>query len=198
MTYTEFGDLASAIQSLIITAAVLVGGGWALFRFFSLRSIDQARTELEAARRTLRERGVVEVTLDANQITSDFGHLIAVVVTLKNVGSGTEVIDWSSTELDATKVTAIAGTTLKFSEVSIQGQRETQFTSSTIVPGETLRESFLLPVLESGIYYLLFSVDCSPKESTIARQESEMAGIDMGEDITWSTDLFFHVREPTA
>jgi len=198
MTYAEFSDLADTIQSLAIAVAVLVGGGWALFRFFSLRAIDQARTDLESARRTLRERSIVEVTLDADQITSDFGHLIAVVITLKNVGSGTEVTDWSSSVINATKVSGIAGTTLQFSEVPILGQRKTATRSSTLVPGESWRNSFIIPVLESGIYYLFFSVDCSPEESTIARRERALAGIEAGGPYHWSTDLFFHVRETTA
>ena len=40
-------NTAAGIQSLILALAVVVGGGWALFRFASLEETDRVAAELE-------------------------------------------------------------------------------------------------------------------------------------------------------
>ena len=70
MTLEDFNNLAAGIQSLLVGLAVLVGGGWALFRFFSLKEIKKATADLEKAKRDLQQRGHLQVEMHATQIFS--------------------------------------------------------------------------------------------------------------------------------
>jgi hypothetical protein len=62
MTINEWADFASTVESFVVSIAIIFGGGWALFQFISLNSIAKARAELEAAKRALRQRGIVNIT----------------------------------------------------------------------------------------------------------------------------------------
>lgn len=198
MTLEHFKDVAAAIESIAIAVAVLGGGAWALYRFFSLRAIEQARADLEQARRSLRERGVLELTMHAEQITSALGHFIAVRVTLKNVGSGSETIQWSSNNLRATKVVSIEDGLLQYSKENFHGQRNVVITDSTLRPEEILTVPLLIPVPEPGIYYLDFFVQCSSQTTKLILEERERAGVVDPGTIAWGAGLFFHVQNTTV
>ena len=43
MNTTEFKDIAEAVQSIILSIAVLIGGVWAIYRFLVLKEIDKYR-----------------------------------------------------------------------------------------------------------------------------------------------------------
>jgi hypothetical protein len=47
MDHERFKNITGAIQSLVVSVAVLVGGGWTLFEYNSLRSAEKARLEVE-------------------------------------------------------------------------------------------------------------------------------------------------------
>ena len=75
MTLAEWKELANIFQAVAVGIAVLAGGGWTLFQYFSLRSIQHAqaslektRIELEREHRALQERGIVDIALEAERI----------------------------------------------------------------------------------------------------------------------------------
>ena len=47
-------NIAAAIQSAVVSAAVLVGGGWALFEYVSLSQAERAKLEIEQLLRANR------------------------------------------------------------------------------------------------------------------------------------------------
>lgn len=200
MTFGELKDLAAAIQSFAIATAALVGGAWALFRFFSLRTVEQARTELERVRRALQERGIIDIELQAAQMQWEQCYAIAVRVKLTNRGTGTEVIDWSSSFLRAAKAmpSARPDAGCDFDENWILGQRPMGFSDTSLAPGECREHSFLVPVPEVGIYYLLFYALCSPPATELEREARDKAGVRQPHELSWSSDLFFNVKESAA
>jgi len=203
MALEELKDLANALQSLAVAVAVLVGGGWALFRYFSLRAIQHAkaglektRLELERARRTLNERGIIEITLEAEQMLIGNDHLIGVYVELRNTGNGTEIVDWSSSFIGAKKVICESDGSVRFQGDWILGTRPEKLVYSNIVQGELNKNSFIIRVPDSGIYYLHFESACSLQEMKLVHAEQEEAGIWVSEaPVVWSTAIFFQVKD---
>lgn len=196
MSSHDFANFASGIQSIAIALTVLVGGLWALFRFFSLRSIKQARLELEVAERSLRERGILDIQLEVSQLFSELGSFIAVKVTITNVGTGMEVINWSSSGVYALRVESIVGDALTFSETSLRGHRGRRMENSSIAPGETTRPALLIPVQEPGIYYVYFSAEASRKETELSLKELSKIGVDTSSgSMTWASDALIRVEE---
>ena len=63
MDFEDFKNLAAGVQSCFVALAVLVGGTWALCRFFLLKDIERARAEVEKSRKELSERGHLQVKL---------------------------------------------------------------------------------------------------------------------------------------
>ena len=105
MSLNDFAMLAEAVQSLIVSVAVVIGGGWALYQFVSLNSIAKSKAELESIKRSLSKRAVIETVIE-HQIfahpTIDTGKCLLCTVYLKNIGSRLELIDESKTALVAT------------------------------------------------------------------------------------------------
>ena len=197
----EIKEFAYVAQSLAVAVAVLVGGGWALFRHYSLRSIQHAkadlektRVEIEKAHRTLLERGIVNIELRAEQFLSGDDYLIGIQVTLRNTGSGTEVLDWSKSGTTASKVILEPNGGFKLSEEPIVGFRPDFVTDSTLAPGEVDNYSYIIRVPDSGIYYVRFVVACSLQLKQLINEERKQAGIEESGDTVWGRDLFFHVK----
>lgn len=205
MTLGELKELANVFQSVAVGVAVLVGGGWALFRYFSLRSIQRAqadlektRVELERARRTLQERGIIEIALEAKQMFLGNDYLIGVCVTLRNTGSGTEVLDWSQSFITAEKVICESDGSVGFSGDLILGERPKGVSGSTLASGEIDRHSFIIRVPDSGIYHLYFQAVCSHEATQLAREEREQAGFKGPQIMAWTAGIFFQVKDMVA
>ena len=101
MTLDHFKDLSAGLESLAIVVATLLGGGWAVYQFFSLRALDKAKLDLEKAKKDLVERGVLVIDLATESFSGDGGYLLHVQATIRNVGNLPETIDWKKTVLFA-------------------------------------------------------------------------------------------------
>ncbi len=206
MTLGELKELAGVIQSLAVAVAVLVGGGWALFRYVSLRSIQHAQAalektqvEIERTRRTLEERGLIEIDLEAEQMFLGKDYVIIACATLRNIGSGTEIIDWSKSSMKANKVIFESAGNVGFSGDSILGARPKAVLDCIIHPGAIDKEVFIIRVPDSGIYYIRFHSVCSPKATGFGRKLREQEGIaDETSDLAWGADIFFQVKDMLA
>jgi hypothetical protein len=194
--FEAFKNLAAAIQSLIIALGVLVGGIWALYRFRTLKTIEKAQAELERAKRELASRGILEVRLEASQLTSTdgFGGYIHLLMTLKNVGSGTEVIRWSDSRIEAALVMRNEDDELNLEEptpASALGLNS-GLVFSTITPEATDYYAFIIPVQKPGIYLLDVRLSGSPTEVAASRAEGKLAGVE-AENLFWGTSTYFRV-----
>ena len=106
MELGQFKDLAAGIQSILVAIAVLVGGAWALFRFFSLKEVKKATAELQKIRQELQSRGHLQITIDAKDLHSKEpkSSYINLTLTITNVGNHAEVIRWSESRIVAAPV----------------------------------------------------------------------------------------------
>jgi hypothetical protein len=65
----EFGrrkDTFDALQKLIVSVALLVGGSWTLFTFHKLNQVEQSRQTLQESIRRNREQGVLELAIETS------------------------------------------------------------------------------------------------------------------------------------
>ncbi|MCA1634468.1 MAG: hypothetical protein LC802_12430, partial [Acidobacteria bacterium] len=97
MDLNDFKNLAEAFQAIAIGLAVIIGGIWAFYRFWSLQEMGRARWELEKLQKSLTERATINVSLFARSETNPggSGYYIEVAASLTNIGNRTEVLNWS-------------------------------------------------------------------------------------------------------
>jgi hypothetical protein len=197
MRFESFKNLADGIQALMIALGVLVGGVWALIRFWSLRSIETARAELEKAHRELVSRGFLEVQLHASQLNDAHrGTMyINLLLEIRNVGTGTEVIRWEDSKISAALVTldeqgqvelsdGLTGSFLRIDDKPV--------VFSTISPKAKEYDSFIIPVVEPGIYLIDVDLCGSPTETAASAADAKSAGVE-AETLTWGSNAYFQV-----
>ena len=197
MGHEKFNKIASGIQALVLSAGMIVGGIWTLYTFGSLKQIGKAKTELEQMRRSLRERGILNVTLQPSQFKDSKSSRLYVLVkvSIQNTGNRTEVIDWNKSGLYASRVDIDGKRRLAFGAAS-KADYLTPWgavPSSSILPGQTRTLPFLIPAKEAGIYHLLFRASVSPVEAPAHMKEYLSAGIAVREFV-WQASTYFNVK----
>ena len=197
MNHEKFNKITSGIQALVLSVAVIVGGIWTLYTFGSLKQIDKAKTELEQMRRSLRERGILNITLQPSQFRDSKSSRLYVLVkvSIQNTGNRTEVIDWKKSGLYATRVDMDGKRQLEFGAV-YEADYLTPLgaiPSSSILPGQTRTLPFLIPAKEAGIYHLLFSASVSAAEEPVHMKEHLSARI-AGQEFVWQASTYFNVK----
>lgn len=95
MTAEDIAHYAGAAQSVAVALAVVIGGGWTLYIFIRLRTIDKAKAEL---RKLQHEQAVVAIDVDAKQLNryDDDGYVISGVAVASNKGNRNTQIDFSA------------------------------------------------------------------------------------------------------
>ena len=197
MGLEDFKNLAAGIQSLLVGLAVLIGGGWALFRFFSLREVKKATAELEKMKRDLQQRGHLQIEMKASQIfSSDYiEKYINVSLLISNVGNRSEVIRWLDSKFSASPVSRGVNGEVKLGE-PIWAQVYSQhfkLEASTIDPGTSESYALLIPVGSDGVYLLEASLAGSPAEMDAAIEKMVSAGVERPTLAYWGSGMYFRV-----
>ncbi len=199
MTLEDFNNLASGIQSILVGIAVLVGGGWTLFRFFSLKEIKKAKAELEKTKRDLQKRGHLEIEMTATEMfSSDFTEkYIYLSLNVKNVGNYAEVIRWKESTVSATPIRIGANGNVELGNKIQENIHSRYFNlaGTVIDPGISMKFTYLIPVENSGVYYLESTLAGSPTETAIALERSATAGINEADVAFWGSEIYFSVSE---
>ena len=199
MTISEFKDFSAGLQSVAIILATLVGGGWALFQFFSLRALEKAKLDLQKAKRELVERGVLIIDLVCESFEVDGGYSLHVRVLLRNIGSGLDVVDWSKASMFATRFETVDGTKLTNTGEVLLAWRSpsTLLREMRLIPGFSTSDSFLIAIPRVGVYYIEFAVPASLAVSADTMNDFAKLGVRMneGDSILWRADTFVRVPE---
>ena len=87
----DWEKLSIVFQGFATGAAILVGSIWALFRFFSLREVEQVKLRLKKEQRELKEQPVVDLTMQADQASLDENYGLYVSITVFAKNNGTQV-----------------------------------------------------------------------------------------------------------
>ena len=195
MSITDFKDLADAIQSIVLTLAVVIGGLWTAYRFWSLQEIRKAKAELIGLQKTLTERGTLSISIEANSVKrlDGNGYYINVKASFTNVGNQTEVLKWSEGRVQAALVVGESEGEVIFGdwvETRLLGRLGPQV-GATVAPSETIVFPFLIPVLQSGVYYIGLRVPGSPQETEATKR---YAGSEPEDVITWASESYLLVN----
>jgi hypothetical protein len=200
MTATEFKDVSAGFQSIAIFIATFLGGGWALYQFFSLRALQRAKLELEKAKRELVERALLIIDLVAESFDVDGHYFLHVRVAMRNAGSGVEIADWTKAHLFVRKVQQVDDVKLETVGEVLHGWRAPFLAigGMRFLPGFSTNESFLIAIPQAGVYYIEFSIPVSPAVRADAAGDvsQSRASVTAGAVIDWKADTF--VTVPTS
>jgi len=202
MDIEHFKNLADGIQSIIIALGVLIGGGWALFRFRTLKDIEKAKADLEKLKRDLLERGNLKIEMQASQFDASDGSVqyISITLVITNVGNRTEIIRWSHSKIGAALIECAADGSMRLGG-EIRAQVFSLYITlkaSTIDPGNSEQYAALIPVEKTGTYFLESLIMGSPEETTTSLRKTRVAGIASDTYVAaWGSMMFFNVvRNP--
>jgi hypothetical protein len=195
MSDERFKNIASGIQSLILAFAVVVGGGWTLYRFRSLDEVGKARAEVEQLQRGLRERGILKIEMASEPLskTATGELLLSVNVTVENTGNRTEVLRWDRSGLRATQVLIEDGRSRFGARVigryAVAGA---DTPTSSILPGQSRVFPILLMLPPNGVYQLVFEAAVSPQEAEIQSHEHAAAASGVQpEELVWRASKYY-------
>ena len=197
MDFTAFKDLAEGIQAIAIAVAVIIGGIWAVYRFWSLRELGRARIDLERLKKAMTERATINVSLSARPQISPDGkeYYIELAALVSNVGNRTEVFDWSEGGVyTAPVVGQHEGNVILGDWIETQPLSWSPVISSALSPSETTVFAFLIPIPKPGIYHIAFYVSGTPEEREELKREHTRVGKEIGL-IRWGADTYINVLD---
>lgn len=186
MTPEEIALYASAIQNIAVTLAVVIGGGWTLYTFIQLRTIDKAKAEL---RKLQHEQAVVAINVDAKQLDryDGDGYVISGVAVISNKGNRNTRIDFSAD--DSCTITKVI-----FSESGQPTNGDSIYSSFYIAyylrTGAEIKLPFIVLVSSPGIYKVCVKSPLYKPEA----QQAESIGGD-GKEFFWEGVSFVAVSD---
>lgn len=195
----DWHQLADIFQGFATGLAVLVGAIWAVFRFWSLREMAQAKVKLEKELRELKERQpIIDLTMKAEQVAAQNGDsfFITAQVTAKN--NGTKIARLAYEGDPPLGVFSIEfpsdGSTI-FKEKLREGVRlafnPNNFAKTTIIrPGQIQEIPFLVKVSSPGWYLLAFRVvQFEEKDRKLLHE----AGVLDHRSVSWTAKSYIQV-----
>lgn len=89
VSLTQIQPILDTLESMVVIAAVIMGGVWSLFIFRILRRRERARLELVEIEKRLHERAVIQLNITAKQewISDQSGFYISAAVEVLNSGN---------------------------------------------------------------------------------------------------------------
>jgi hypothetical protein len=152
----RFKDLSATFQNCVVSIAVLVGGGWALYRFIATQEIERAKLELSRQAQILIKINASDIVLD------DGKHCIASIVGITNNGTRNVLLDYSDGPFSITKVEFdVRGNSSLGAELR---QKSLLSESRVLRFGESVEYPFFVGVQDAGVYVVKFQVPLPEKE----------------------------------
>jgi hypothetical protein len=180
--------IANLTQSIVITGAVLVGGGWTVYSFATLHSAEKAALETEALRRRVpaleiavtaeHKVGAFYVQSAPKGIDNKFDYL-DITVSIKNSGNETEVLNMSAPRAGVRKISYLPGDMVFSGERRVEhplytypsylilpGGEVDNTVALSILPGAKHEIRYLYRVVDVGIYEVSFGVPSKSQGNT--------------------------------
>jgi len=160
-----FSKWASAIQSVALTIAVLIGGGWSWWTFRHQENL-----------RALQEQAALDIQVDACQVRvpSDTGLYIKGFVTLRNLGSRNTHLPLEYKGILVSRVTPGEDGGEKFEaprQTGFFGRPDaTPMKQVIVLYGGITRLPFLVQIQKPGIYHVFFFVQRSMPDTIVAER----------------------------
>ena len=172
MNIVEFKNLTASFQSLMISIAVVTGGMWALITFFKLKMVEKAKADLEKVRDEVTKRSPIKISLSTDQYPTEGNFLISVDLEIENVGTKTELIDWTKSKIEAVKIEEDELGDIELGKPIIlkSAYHIINTVSSSIDAGNTENFPFTFIISNHGLYVINAFLVGSPHETEHARE----------------------------
>jgi len=182
--HERFKNLCSAFQSIVISLAVVVGGGWTLYTFTKLRTIEKAQAELNQAtfQRPVLNVQVAGTVLDQATVTAlrkggaFKPYVVQVVVTITNQGNLLEALDLTADSLFLTQLQSSSGGTVFIMQggaFRVAGGYEPSI--AVVRPGNTITLPYLVDMENPGVYLLEFRAPVASSTSKAAIKDAAIS-----------------------
>jgi hypothetical protein len=186
-------NITGAIQSIVLSIAIIIGGIWTAYTFSALRTREKAEADLkyEESER-LRQTSVgLEIIIDARQeqLPSSEGHFISALVKLTNKGNRSMPLNLRNQTLQVWKVDFDTDGSSAFSGTPLE-QRNLVADSIVLRPGTTVNYPFLVNVPERGFYVVSYLVKLDKDQLRIHIE----SGGPTGEDFYWPGNTYVLVK----
>lgn len=158
----RFSKIASGVQSIVVTLAVIIGGGWTLYSFNATRTAEKAALDIELAK---ARKPQIEVAMEAKaQSSYDPGdttglkqNYLRVIVTLKNAGNTKFNVDLSEKTLFIAEVNIVDGQLVADEILSrISHLTTLSYKHLTLPAGNSIQLPYLLNIKSPGLYFIEF------------------------------------------
>ncbi len=192
MTTTELQSVAQLLQAFGISVAALVGGAWTLYRYWSLRELEEAKTKIEQLKQSTRQRGTVDIGLTARFVHDSAQNAAYLVATVdcSNVGNRPEVLRWEHGRVWSAKFLQMQDGFPIYTDwlQSALVDNKGPVLASVLSPGESQSCEFLVPIPEPGIYAVVVTVPGSSEETDDAIEASKRVGltVPLSGQVVWS------------
>jgi hypothetical protein len=210
LTLNDWKDLVDIIKNATVSMAVLIGGGWTLYRFHRLRHIANAEAELRAKvadlkvkemdyisrREALHKSAVLEARISAEQmdVHGAEGLYISAVVSIKNIGNTDTLVKFEENEFVISSAKHNEDGNLIYSIISRAEHPSvfgTNIIGTSIPSGYTCQIPYVFKVDEVGIYLLSFKTNAYGEDNPSLRELGKSASF-VSEEC--STDLFITAK----
>jgi hypothetical protein len=177
--HARFRDIASAIQSIVVAAGVIVGGLWAGFTCGALEQSNRARRELERLSRELMHQPNLRLSMTARSLhaAGSAARYIDIEVKAENLGNRPTRIEFGAPPLTIHNINQSADGTTSFAEVGTfsplphTGNPEvTRKRAATIAPAAVETLTFLARVPQAGLYWIVFAFPTTQDELSALRE----------------------------
>ena len=195
----RFQKIAAGIQSLLVSIALLVGGGWTLYAFTSQLQIENSRAQLAKLKRELSESPRLELDLTVSSLSvsrSSKHRYFECRLTVKNVGTKSTVMKFSEKSIVLSQVKLLGRGELQWKiaqnlvvpTLGVDGA-QSDLASLVVHPGTKNEATWVIEIDSPGLYVLGVQSERSRSET----KEAQDAGIPES-NVVWGTNRYFLVE----
>jgi len=198
MTYAEFAALASAVQSLFVAVAILIGGIWAVFRFRALNERARSQAELAQLRNALEREPAIALKVETQVLPAvlTLPSSIQVIVQLQNLGKAPDVVDWSASGVASARVVSFSDEGPDYDKWTFTKlATDLPWKGADIRPAEHAAFSLLVCAPQAGVYCLEVIIALSPRSVAASSAAIEAAGMRLQNQLEMSSVVFVAVTE---
>jgi len=171
--HDKSNNFLSGIHYIVISLAIIIGGGWALYTFKALEMASNAEIQLSKANEELKQikeqiKGAdsSSITINANPLKTQLG--IIININIKNNGKRPLAFDTSKGSVTVYKVKATGDSveqSEKFTPVLYTSIRDKEnkndiksksLTKTHVLIGAEKNLSYIVGLKKPGLYYVVF------------------------------------------
>lgn len=182
-------NVAATIQSIVLSLAVAIGGGWSGWEFYKFNAVAKAKAELESLQNELDQKAVINIKLKVHdQNINNIKH-IGINATLTNTGKKDAFLDYSKPAIQVSRVSFNNEGTIEFGKTisSYIYMPGGHIPNALIRDGEVREYPFLVRVEGSGTYVIRFVAKVTDNNKRAPKDSKYFDG-------EWSHQIFHTIE----